>query len=457
MDKARKPPRLRPRAKSLPECLREFLTPSVFRQVRKVADSRKKPRWDLHPLLMILLTMTWCCGDSLPEKFEMARGFYVVCRSKRRRPGKTFQGFQQAIRKLPMPVLRTLAAGIRGRIEELFGDRLLVNGFIPLGCDGSRLECPRSEELERRLGPSGKKDKQSQKKDEAPTIWLTALVHLGNGVPWAWRFGKGGKASERDHLCRMLNLLPKLALVVTDAGYYGYEVILALTRANVHYLLRMSTNVKLYSEQSIAMDKFREGVVYYWPEAVQKKGGSPIRARLIRVRSRRRKHDVWLLTNVMEPDRLSVKMASKLYRWRWESEGYFRTYKRTLSKVKLMSRTVRCVHREAEASMISTQLLLAQGALAMPNPRRAEEPIMCSPRAVLLEIRRAIREGSSVDPKQSFWKRLSQSRRERRRRTTPKEKRPWPRRKPHKPPGPPQILTLTEAQKRLLLQCQTAA
>jgi hypothetical protein len=30
-----------------------------------------------------------------------------------------------------------------------------------------------------------------------------------------------------------------------------------------------------------------------------------------------------------------------------------------------MSRTVRSVHREAEASMIATQLLLCQGALAM--------------------------------------------------------------------------------------------
>jgi hypothetical protein len=456
MDKARKPRQLRPVAKSLPECLREFLTPSVFRQVRKAAGSRKKPRWDIQPLLMILLTMTWCCGDSLPEKFEAARGFYVVSHSKRRRPGKTVQGLQQAVKKLPMPVFRTLTAEIRGRIEKLFGQRLLVDGFIPLGCDGSRLECPRSAELEQRLGQSGNKDEE-KKKDAAPTLWLTALVHLGNGVPWAWRFGKGGKASERDHLRRMLHLLPKLALVVTDAGYYGYDLILALTRAKVYYLLRMSTNVKLYSEHTIAMEKFREGIVYYWPEAVQKKGGEPIRARLIRVRSRKKKHDVWLLTNVMDPKRLPHKMAARLYRWRWESEGYFRTYKRTLNKVKLMSRSVRWVHREAEASMIATQLLLAQGALAMPEPRRADEPIICSPRAVLLEIRREMRENSPRPGKRSFGERIGQLRRERRSRKTPKEKRPWPRRKPHKPPGPPQILTLTEAQKHLLSQCQTAA
>ena len=79
----------------------------------------------------------------------------------------------------------------------------------------------------------------------------------------------------------MLALLPKLALVVTDAGYYGYELILRLMRAEVFFLIRMSSNVKLYTDQGLRMEGFCEGVVYYWPEAVQKKEGQPIRARLI--------------------------------------------------------------------------------------------------------------------------------------------------------------------------------
>jgi hypothetical protein len=465
MDKARKPRRLRHRAKSLPECIREFLTPAVWKQARQAANRRKKPRWDVHPLCFVLLAMTWCCGDSLPEKFETARGFYIACHPKRRRPGETFQGFQQALERLPIGVLRRMGEGMRGRIERLFGNRLLVDGFIPLGCDGSRLECPRSEELEKRLGKSGKCKKKRKSKDNgykkaaAPTLWITAVVHLGNGVPWTWRFGKGGKASEREHLRRMLHLLPKLALVVTDAGYYGYELILDLIRAKAEFLIRMSTNVKLYTEEHVEMDNFCEGVVYYWPEAVQKAGGEPIRARLIRLRGRSKKrlYDVWLLTNVMDPKRLSSRMADRFYRWRWESEGYFRTYKRTMAKLKMSSRTVRCVHREAEASMIATQLLLAQGALAMPETRGKDESTVCSPRQVLLEIRRELLSGASPQHRQDFEKRLRKCCRERRARKTDKEKRVWPRRKEHKPPGPPQILTLTKAQKCLLLRCQTAA
>jgi hypothetical protein len=466
MGKARKPRQMRCRAKSLPECIREFLTPAVWKQARQEANRRKKPRWDVHPLCFVLLAMTWCCGDSLPEKFETARGFYVACHPKRRRPGETFQGFQQALERLPMGVLRRMGKGIRGRIEALFGSRLLIDGFIPLGCDGSRLECPRSEELERRLGKSGKRKMKRKsnskgngdKKAAAPTVWITAVVHLCNGVPWMWRFGKGGKASEREHLRRMLHLLPKLALVVTDAGYYGYELISDLIRSKADFLIRMSTNVKLYTEEHVEMDDFCEGVVYYWPEAVQRLGGEPIRARLIRLRgrSKKRKYDVWLLTNVMDSKRLSSRMADRFYRWRWESEGYFRTYKWTMAKLKMSSRTVRCVHREAEASMIATQLLLAQGALAMPEAKGKDEAAVCSPRQVLREIRREISGGVSPRRRRHFEKRLRECYRERRGRKTVKEKRVWPRRKEHKPPGPPQILTLTRAQKCLLLRPQTA-
>jgi hypothetical protein len=164
---ARTRTRQRRRAKTLMGSMGKFLTGSVFKQVRNASKRRKCPRWDLHPLLYILLLTTYCCGDSLPEKFEAAKGFYVVCCPKRKRPGVSFSGFEKAIAKLPMPVLRALAAGIRGRIEALFADRWKVGGFIPLGCDGTRQTCPRTEELERHMG-------SSSKEGASPMLWKAA-------------------------------------------------------------------------------------------------------------------------------------------------------------------------------------------------------------------------------------------------------------------------------------------
>ena len=156
MASARKRARQRRRAKSLIGSMREFLTPEVFKHVRNSSRRRKSPRWDLHPLLYILWLTTYCCGDSLPEKFEAARTFYVTCCPKRRRPGHGFAGLEKATAKLPVPVLRSLAAAIRQRAETVFSGRWKVGGFIPFGCDGTRQACPRIEELERRLGTSGK-------------------------------------------------------------------------------------------------------------------------------------------------------------------------------------------------------------------------------------------------------------------------------------------------------------
>src|SRR6516164_5733502 len=409
-------------ARSLVASLRHFLTPALWKQARQARGPRRQSRWGLQPLALVLLGLTWACGDSGPERFETARAFVAACLPKRRRPGKTVSGFQKAL-----------------------APRWHVEGFVPLGCDGTRLECPRAAQLERRLGPAGPSG-------AAPTLWLTALVHLRLGVPWAWRWGQG-TASERDHLRRMLPVLPAAALLVADAGYVGYDLMRTLLQRRACFLIRMSSKATFYREGRGRPSRFRDGVVYYWPPS-KKKGESrwaPLRVRLIRVRGRRGQHDVWLATNVLDRGRLSAAQAGRFYRWRWESEGLFRTYKRTLAKMKLHSRTVRLVHREAEGSLLATQLLLAQGARAVGPGGGA-----CSPRRVLLAVREELR---APRPRRGacFGRRLSAARREERQRDSAKVQRDWPRRTPHRPPKPPRLLTLGEAEKARILRHETEA
>ena len=111
-----------------------------------------------------------------------------------------------------------------------------------------------------------------------------------------------------------------------------------------------------------------------------------------------------------------------------------------------MSRTVRLVHREAEASMIATQLLLCQGALAMPAPQKGSLPgDVQPPRRAAGSASRHF--GTQRTQKNRFSERIARAQREQRVRTSAKQKREWPRRKPHTPPHPPILLRLTEEQK----------
>ena len=68
--------------------IRQFLTPALWKQADKARpQTRRSGRWKTQPLVLTLLFMTWCCGNSQAECFEIAKGFTAVCLSKRRRPG----------------------------------------------------------------------------------------------------------------------------------------------------------------------------------------------------------------------------------------------------------------------------------------------------------------------------------------------------------------------------------
>ena len=106
---------------------------------------------------------------------------------------------------------------------------------------------------------------------------------------------------------------------------------------------------------------------------------------------------------------MSVAQAASFYRLRWENEGLFRTYKRTLAKVHLVGRTVRAVHREAYGSLLACQLLLAQGAWALRRHRETKPRRWCraAPRQALLVMRKELiggdEAGSARDATGSGW------------------------------------------------------
>jgi hypothetical protein len=432
-----------PVACALGSALRQFLTPEVWKQAHQAwRCTYTPPRWALQPLVWVVLTMSWCTGQSQEERFAAARAAYVAHYQRSRRPGTTLAGFLSALAKLPLPVLRVLAAGVRQRLGKLGDESLrLQGGWLPLACDGSRLECPRSAELQQRLGEAGKPG-------SAPTIYRTTLVLLPLGVVWSWCWGKG-TASEHFHLRQLLRTLPRQALLVADAYYLGYDLFTAIRQARAGFLVRLSSRAYLYTLEQVPLAAWTEGLVYYWPTDVQKAGQPPIQARLLRVKGK--KADVWLLTSVLEPAQLSHRSAGQVYRWRWRNEGLFRDDKRLLGKVKLSSRTVALVHREAEGSLFALQLLLARAVQAPTN-----EPVALpgSPRRELLRLRGAITAAlRSLGPRQfaQYQRMLAEVRTGARpQRVSAKVRQAWARRKEHKPPKPPHLRVMSEALKAKL-------
>ena len=169
-----------------------------------------------------------------------------------------------------------------------------------MGCDGSRRECPRTAELEQSLG-------QSQTSRAAPTLWLVALVSWTTGVLWSWRLGSS-KTGERRYLIDLLETLPQAVirnvLLVCDAGYVGYDLLALLLKQQCSFLIRLSSQAQLYSLEMVEVERFTEGEFWYWTDDAERKSQPPWRVRVIRVAAPKRKNDVWLITNVLDPQRL---------------------------------------------------------------------------------------------------------------------------------------------------------
>jgi hypothetical protein len=216
-----------------------------------------------------------------------------------------------------------------------------------------------------------------------------------------------------------------------------------LVSARRWFLLRLPAPAPLYPVGRTAFSRRGEGRAYYWPQQARQ---APVLVRVLRLRGHKvvgaKRTTVGLMTNVREPKRWPLALARRFYRWRWRNEGLFRTSKRTLGKVKLLSRTVAPVHREAEGALLALPGLLAQGVWALPPADRAAHRPP-SARQVLVALRAEMRNhiGLCLGPRQrhSYRTRLGRIRLERRREQVRRRR---PSRHPHQPPQRPRLLRM---------------
>ena len=98
MASARKRKKQRRRARKLGDCVRQFLTPAVWKQVQNgMARPWRASRWRIQPLVMVLVLMTFACGDSQEERFECARAVVIALLPKATPSGEDGAGFREGV------------------------------------------------------------------------------------------------------------------------------------------------------------------------------------------------------------------------------------------------------------------------------------------------------------------------------------------------------------------------
>lgn len=274
---------------------------------------------------------------------------------------------------------------------------------------------------------------------------VTALLHVGLRLPWDWRLG-ASDVSEREHLRDMIAQLPLDALLIADCGFVGYKLWCELLASKRHFVIRVGGNVRLLKKLGVVRES--QGLVYLWPNDAAKRNEPPLVLRLVEVHDGRRSW--FLITSVLDPQRLSDKEVAQIYSRRWRVEVFFRTFKQTFGRAKLRSHKAEHARCEAEWSLLGLWGMLLYARIQQKTP--SQELQRLSPIRVLRAFGEAIGEPDArPGPGESLPEKLNAALLDPYKRKD-KRSRGYPRKKYETNAKPPIIVTATATQRKLAKQ-----
>lgn len=365
-------------AQDLQEALDWLLPEGTFSDI----TFRNQSIWN--PMTLIFMALMWCWSGkpTLTKRFTEARKIVARNAPDEEQPGKSYTGFLKRLGHWSKKLMQRVVAEFRRTMQEELIDHFLVGGWMVLAGDGSRTATPRTRSNENRFAAKKKPKRKAKKptahqkrlqkakqrkqkkqtaesrakKASTPQIWLTVLYHVGLGLPWDWRSGPSD-SSERGHLLEMAKGLPEKSLITMDAGFVGYDFWQGLNQAGVAFVARVGSNVRLL--KNLGYVRSERDIVYVWPDKVRKKQQPPLVLRLHAFSGA--KEEVYLVTNVLEKNRLSTSQIRDIYQARWGVETYYRDFKQTFGRAKLLSKTADNAQLELDWSLIGLWAICLYG------------------------------------------------------------------------------------------------
>ena len=340
------------------------------------------------PKCLVFLAIMWawsehkCVTDSYAEALDCCRSMFSSFIPT------TYQGFMGALTRWTPTLMSILWPILHARMKAIGGKCWRIGEWVPIAFDGSRSTASRSKANEtafcaknygkgktakyrkkKSKGMRRKKNQKNKAQPQEPQAWITMMWHMGLRLPWQWRLGPSN-SSERAHVLEMIaqGKFPRNTLFVGDAGFVGYPLWSAIRNNHGHFLVRVGGNVSLLSEDA-DFEFVKGGLVLCWPKAEQAKQ-PPLRLRLIKVKIG--KTPMYMLTSVLDEEKLTRKQIARFYEMRWGIEVEFRGLKQTLDRAKLRCRNDKRFLAELDWSIMGmavAELFASKEQLAKPRPK----------------------------------------------------------------------------------------
>lgn len=348
--------------------------------------ARRRVHWTPQAASTAAVLMALDEDRTLSGRFQYVRSALKRNHRGRTRTGNTYNGLLKALERQQHVTLPRVKAELRGHVRKRLARIDPTSPWLLLAVDGSKEELPRTADHEKSFGIADN--------GIYPQALVTAVVEVHTGLPWDWRIG-AARAAEKEHFSQMIGDLPADALLLADANFIGFPIWAKLCAKEQPFLIRVGGNVRLLTGlwPDAEVTRARD-IVYVWPKR-SRKTSAPLKLRLIKVGSGGKA--VYLLTNVLDAQRLSRKAAGNIYRLRWGVELFYRTLKRTLGCDKLRSKAARRARIELEWTLVALTIVMLLGIDAGVQRRR--DPRRLSPAQLIRTLRTLLRSERAYGPR----------------------------------------------------------
>jgi hypothetical protein len=203
-----------------------------------------------------------------------------------------------------------------------------------------------------------RKLKALQEAPEAPLAGhLGAVVDLVSHLPRQVWYAENPATNDKAFLPQLLVWLPKDSLLVFDLGYFSFPFFDALTQAGSWFVSRLRQKTSFQVQAVLLNQPEVHDLIIHLGQYRSNPSRHPVRLVEVRI------DGVWrqYLTNVLDPQRLSVLEVVALYEQRWHIESAFLLVKRLLDLGYLWVGSLNGVQLQVWASWLYYAVLIDLG------------------------------------------------------------------------------------------------
>jgi hypothetical protein len=349
----------------LTQHITQALCDSAFRKVR---TNERQRQWSLWALVQFWTAVILRAPPSLSHALvEVQEGRELLVPRIKASPEAFFERCRDLSWKFFAEVFRRFVKSLTESVEPRFCSRLasLRDRFTDvLVIDGSRLAA-----IARRL-----KILWNERAVVLPGC-LMGVYDLFRGIPRVLAFCADAAAAEMTRAVEILDEIARETLIVGDRLYCAAAFFEELGQRGLWGLCRRNKRLGLPRLQSAPLTKkrVRGGLLTEWLVDAGSGVSAPSqRLRLIRFKQGRKVRE--LLTNVLDPKRLTAEEAMDLYPCRWSIERMYFDLKETLNLNRFYPANPNAVGMQVYAgALVYTAMRVAQSEVAQEAQIEPEE------------------------------------------------------------------------------------